>query len=159
MRPGRPNHGLPVRLFCRGPLDIPKLTLSLWLSVLQHHSINLTHTITSRIWPNRAADPAKSNCFAEAFPFFAHHWSGHREESWFLDMLSVHPDHQLRGHGSALVEWGKEKARSECICASTTSAERKEEFYNKLGFIEVGRANVGPLSDVEGGTIMFCDEP
>lgn len=74
-------------------------------------------------------------------------------------MLSVHPDHQLRGHGSALVEWGKEKARSERICASTTSAEMKEGFYNKLGFVEVGRANVGPLSGVEGGAIMFCDEP
>lgn len=95
----------------------------------------------------------------DAFPFFAHHWSGNREESWFLDMLSVHPDYQGQGHGRALVEWGKNRARQDKTCASTTSAEFKEGFYEKLGFVQVGRANVGPLESVEGGAVMFCDDP
>lgn len=124
-----------------------------------HHSINSAHKISSSIWPNRAADPTKANALHEAFPLFAHYWSGPREESWFLDMLSVHPEYQRQGHGRALVQWGKEKARGELICASLTSAETKEDFYHKLGFVEVGRANVGPLEGVEGGAVMFCDMP
>lgn len=89
----------------------------------------------------------------------AHHWSGSREETWFLDMLGVDPEYQLQGHGRTLVEWGKDKAREEGICASLTAAEEKSGFYEKLGFVEVGRANVGPLASVEGGGIMFCDKP
>lgn len=74
-------------------------------------------------------------------------------------MLCVHPDYQGQGHGRALVIWGKDKARNDEICASTTSAEMKEGFYEKMGFVEVGRANVGPLACVEGGAVMFCDDP
>lgn len=129
------------------------------IPVAQRYSIILSNRISSYIWPNRAADPSKANCLAEAFPFFSHHWSGTREESWFLDMLSVHPDYQGQGHGRALVNWGKDQARTDGICASVTSAEMKEGFYEKMGFVEVGRANVGPLACVEGGAVMFCDDP
>lgn len=129
------------------------------IPVLQQQYITLSNRVSSHMWPNRAADPTKVNCLAEAFPHFSHHWSGARQETWFLDMLCVHPDYQCRGHGRALVEWGKERARSEGICASTTSAELKEGFYEKMGFVEVGRANVGPIATVEGGAVMFCDNP
>lgn len=127
--------------------------------VFQHHSVHTAYKISSYIWPNRAADPAKANALADAFPLFAHYWSGSREETWFLDMLSVHPEYQRQGHGRALVQWGKAKARGEGICASVTSAETKEDFYHKLDFVEVGRANVGPLEGVDGGAVMFCDRP
>ena len=74
-------------------------------------------------------------------------------------MLAVHLDYRLHGHGRALVEWGKERAREEGIGASLTSAEMNEGFYSNMGFMEVGRANVGPLVGVEGGAVMFCDKP
>lgn len=56
-----------------------------------------------------------------------------------------------------LVQWGKDRAREERVCASLTSAERVEGFYEKMGFEQVGRANVGPLEGVEGGAVMFWD--
>lgn len=74
-------------------------------------------------------------------------------------MLSIHPEYQRHGHGHALIQWGKDEARGEGICASLTSAETKEDFYHKLGFVEAGRANVAPLEEVEGGAAMFCDRP
>lgn len=57
------------------------------------------------------------------------------------------------------MQWGKDRARQEGVCASLTAAEGKEGFYKEMGFGEVGRANVGPLAGVEGGAVMFCDEP
>lgn len=71
----------------------------------------------------------------------------------------MQPEFQGYGYGRALVQWGKGRAREEKVCASLTSAEEKEGFYAKMGFEEVGRANVGPLEGVLGGTVMFCDEP
>lgn len=133
--------------------------LILLILVFQHHTINLAHRLSCRIWPNRAADPTKANSLGEAFLLCADLWSGSREETWFLDMLSVDPDYQLQGHGRTLMHWGKDRAREEGICASLTAAEDKNSFYEKLGFVEVGRANIGPLTSVQGGAVMFCDKP
>lgn len=57
------------------------------------------------------------------------------------------------------MQWGKDRARRDGVCASLTAAEGKEGFYSKMGFEEVGRANVGPLEGADGGGVMFCDEP
>ena len=72
-------------------------------------------------------------------------------------MLCVRPTYQGHGHGRILVQWGKDRAAEEGVCASLTSAENKEGFYEKMGFREVGRANVGPLAHVRGGGVMFWD--
>ena len=72
-------------------------------------------------------------------------------------MLAVHPDFQGHGLGAELVQWGVDAADEESICASVVSAEEKEGFYNRFGFAEVGKANVGSLKDngINGGAIMF----
>ena len=108
---------------------------------------------SSCIWPNRAADPTKSNVLEDSFPFFAHHWSGPRKQNWCLQKLATHPAFQGQGLGGELVQWGLDAADQENICASVVSADGRESFYGKFGFVEVGRANVGPLKEngVQGG--------
>lgn len=68
-------------------------------------------------------------------------------------------DDPRREEGEVEGKNGKGKREKRKWCASVTAAEETEGFYNKMGFKEVGRANVGPLSQVEGGAVMFCDEP
>jgi predicted N-acetyltransferase YhbS len=74
-----------------------------------------------------------------------------------LDFLCTHPEYEGKGHGSSLVTWGVEQAEKEGICASVIAAWKREQFYMKFGFREVGRANVGPLAGVKGGAVMFRD--
>jgi len=109
------------------------------------------------IRPNRAADPSKRDLLAQTMPLIQHHWEGPRKENWYLDMLAVHPEFQGYKYGRALVEWGLERAARDGVCAAVISADGKEGFYGKLGFVEVGRANVGPLAEngIQGGAIMF----
>lgn len=109
--------------------------------------------------PNRAADPEKVNILEETFPSFAHHWNESRQQNWFLDLLATHPDYQGQGVGRELVMWGVNMAKEENVCASVVSALGKEVFYGRSGFVEVGRANIGPLAacGIKGGAIMFCE--
>jgi predicted N-acetyltransferase YhbS len=74
-----------------------------------------------------------------------------------LDKLATHPNFQGQGIGKELVKWGLEEADKEKVCASVISSDGKEGFYGKLGFIEVGRANVGLLKEngIKGGAVMF----
>jgi predicted N-acetyltransferase YhbS len=109
------------------------------------------------MWPNRAADPANANVLRDSFPLCSFHWEGSREENWYLELLAVHPEHQGKQYGRGLVQWGVDEAAREGVCASVISADRKEKFYGRFGFVEVGRSNVGPLSGIEGGAIMFND--
>ncbi len=90
-------------------------------------------------------------------PLFAYHWDGPRKENWYLDLIAVHPDYQGYKYGRTLVEWGLELAAQDQVCASLIAADGKDGFYRKMGFAEVGRANVGPLAEpgIRGGAIMF----
>jgi GNAT superfamily N-acetyltransferase len=121
--------------------------------------VSYLNRLATWIWPNRAADPSKKTVLEDSAPFFAYHWSGARQENWYLDMLAVHPDHQKKQHGRELVQWGLDEAVMESVCASVIAADGKERFYGRCGFVEVGRANVGPLAKngIKGGAIMFTD--
>lgn len=113
---------------------------------------------SSYIWPNRAADPTKAHVLEETGPFLFHFWSGSRAQNWSLDFIATHPDFQGRGIGRELVEWGIAKADEENVCASVISADGREGFYGKSGFVEMGRANdFGALKEngIVGGAIMF----
>ena len=84
-----------------------------------------------------------------------HLWTGNRAESWYLDFLCTDPKYERKGHGKGLVNWGVEQAEKEGVCASLIATWERDGFYAKLGFEEVGRANIGPISEVRGGTVMF----
>jgi predicted N-acetyltransferase YhbS len=109
------------------------------------------------MWPNRAGDPSTANVLHDSFPLIAHYWEGARKENWYLDLLAVHPGSQGNMYGRELVQWGIDEAGKEGVPASVISAYGKERFYGRFGYVEVGRANVGPLAVIEGGAIMFND--
>jgi len=109
------------------------------------------------IWPNKAADPSKANVLEESEKLTKYYWSGAREQNWYLYLLAVHPASQGKMHGRELVQWGVDEAKNEGVCASVIAAKGKDRFYGRFGFVEVGRANVGPLASIEGGAIMFND--
>lgn len=117
------------------------------------------------IYPNRAADPSMADVLDRMEPFTAHHWTGTRAESWYLNLLGVDPAFGGKGAGRELVAWGFERAREEGmgVGCSVIVAVGKEKFYERCGFdVTVGRAGdeggeANPLRDVRGGAIMFWD--
>ncbi len=133
------------------------LTDHLEIGSLIHPLASLYVGIECWMRPNRAADPSKANVLRDSFELCSFHWEGSRKENWYLELVAVHPEYQGRQHGQKLVQWGVDEAAREGVCASVISADRKEKFYEKLGFVEVGRSNVGPLSTLEGGAILFND--
>ncbi|KFY43565.1 hypothetical protein V494_01917 [Pseudogymnoascus sp. VKM F-4513 (FW-928)] len=126
---------------------------------IMYNVVSYSSQASSYLWPNRAADPTKASVLQDSFPFFSHHWSGSRQQNWYLAMLATHPDFQGKGIAKELVKWGIDEAEKENVCASLISSHGNEAFYAKSGFVEVGRANVGPLKEngIKGGAIMFRD--
>lgn len=109
---------------------------------------------------NRAADPKQTDIFDRSALFTQHYWSGARAETWYLDLLAVHPDHRRKGYGGLLVKWGVGKARNENVSASVVASQMGESIYRSCGFEPVGWASEGegnPLAGIPGGRIMFID--
>ncbi|KAG9245921.1 putative GNAT family acetyltransferase [Calycina marina] len=133
-----------------GYLGVNKLLTVLTATYL--HLLAHTH-------PNRAASPRYITALEDSFPHFAHLWSSpSMVQNWYLDLLATHPDYHGQGLGKQLVTWGVEEADREGVPASVIAAKGKEGFYEKAGFVEVGRANVGELmveGRIEGGAVMF----
>lgn len=113
----------------------------------------------ARIWPNRAADPAEEDVMERVMPLVADSWAGDRAESWYLELLAVHPDYQGKGVGRMIVRWGLDRADEEGVCASVISTTGKEPFYQKCGFhLEDGRVGRGagnPLAWYAGGRMFW----
>jgi GNAT superfamily N-acetyltransferase len=115
------------------------------------------------LYPNRAISPTNGDILERAYPYFRSVWSGDRAEGWYLVWLAIHPDHQYKGIGRRLVQWGLDRAEEEHVWASVVSAPRKEEFYrDKCGFDEeYGSASMGegnPLASWGSGR-MFWRRP
>ena len=113
--------------------------------------------------PNRAASQEDEFIIERSYDYLDHVWTGDRSESWYLECLAVHPDHQNKGHGRALVNWGLEQARKEGIACSVIAADGKERFYQACGFDvgPVGRGGEGagnPLKEVPGGLVFFKEK-
>lgn len=112
------------------------------------------------VWPNRATDPGVEDIVERSYAHFGNIWTGKRAESWYLETLAVHPDHQGKNIGRRLVQWGLAAlADADCVCASVVSAYGKDDFYRKCGFDEqYGNATEGdgnPLADIEGANIFW----
>ncbi|RMZ79728.1 hypothetical protein DV738_g3257, partial [Chaetothyriales sp. CBS 135597] len=115
--------------------------------------------------PDNGADPEAIAAFERNWDDIKQHFTGARAESWFIERLCVAPDAQKRGHGRALVQEaiarcrregeGKEGERPTMVPLAVIASEVGDAFYDKLGFREVGRANVGALSGVKGGSLKF----
>ncbi|KAF2804275.1 uncharacterized protein BDZ99DRAFT_452160 [Mytilinidion resinicola] len=123
----------------------------------------LYNSLSLFISPNRAANPHPklASPLYDSFPFFQHHWRGERANTYFLDVLGVHPKYQGRGYGKELVQWGIEQAQKQDVCVSLISLAAGYGFYIWIGFDkEVGVCTEGegnPLADLGSGWILFKD--
>jgi GNAT superfamily N-acetyltransferase len=111
-------------------------------------------------WTDKAADPKAMEAFERNWEDIKHHFTGSRAECWMIEMLCVAPDAQRGGYGRQLIQKAIELCKSENPAAplSVIASEVGDAFYEKMGFHEVGRANVGVLSDLVGGSIKFNEQ-
>lgn len=78
-----------------------------------------------------------------------------RRNAWYLSTIAVHPLLQGRQLGDVLVRDGLELVDRTGSASYLIGLRSVEQFYPRYGFKEVCRANVGELSDWDGGSIMF----
>ncbi|SPJ75133.1 uncharacterized protein FTOL_04864 [Fusarium torulosum] len=81
--------------------------------------------------------------------------SPRRRSAWYLSSLGVSPDVQGAGYGSLLLQHGLEAADRAGVPTWLVGLRGLDKFYNRFGFVEVARANIGELKDWDGGVIMF----
>ncbi|KAF2689936.1 acyl-CoA N-acyltransferase [Lentithecium fluviatile CBS 122367] len=116
-------------------------------------------SLHSLMYPNRASHPQNEDILERAYPIFGTVWSGDRAESWYLEWLAVHPDHQGKGIGQKLAQWGLDRAQEEGVWASVASTRGKEPFYQKCGFIEeywsASSGEGNPLGEWGSGRIFW----
>lgn len=101
---------------------------------------------------DRCFPPIEEALFADKKP----------KEWWYLSTLAVHPTYQRRGLGGLLTNEGLEMADAYQQKKSGRGGKvwliglnGTDRFYKRFGFKEVGKANVGELSEWDGGLVMF----
>ena len=113
-------------------------------------ALHAYHTLSLRLFPNRAADPAQVSWLDEAVAASEVYWTGDRAECWDLYVCGVHPDFQGKGVGRILASWGVKEAEKEGAdtCASVLCGEKNRGFYGKAGFTV-------QMADNENGLALF----
>lgn len=107
---------------------------------------------------DRSASIENIAIFNAAKPLADHLWSGSFALCYHLDILCIAPSSQGHGYGAKLVRWGLKKAAAseQDMSTSVIAAWERDAFYERFGFVERGRANVGGLEGkVKGGAAMF----
>ncbi|ETN44497.1 uncharacterized protein HMPREF1541_10167 [Cyphellophora europaea CBS 101466] len=116
--------------------------------------------LESFVWSDRSADHEAMAIFDKNWDDIKHHFSGPRAECWLIELLCIHPDSQKAGFGREIIQTAIDLCKTEnppiplCVIASDAG----DAFYEKLGFREAGRADVGDLSGVKGGSLKFYEE-
>jgi GNAT superfamily N-acetyltransferase len=104
------------------------------------------HSISLRVFPNRAADPARSAWLDSAVASSEKYWTGDRAECWDLHVCGVDPNFQGKGVGRLLAQWGVQEAGKvgEDVVASVLCGEKNRGFYGKAGLgVQVGGSSNG----------------
>jgi GNAT superfamily N-acetyltransferase len=78
-----------------------------------------------------------------------------RRQAWYLSLLSVTPKLQGTGLGSLLIREGLRDVDARGRASWLVGLDGTDRFYERHGFREVARANVGELKDWDGGIVMF----
>ena len=109
---------------------------------------------------DRSADAEAMKAFDESWSDIRHYFTGSRKECWLIELLCIHPDVQKSGFGQSLVEAAIELCKSEepQLSLAVISSHVGDAFYEKIGFFEIGRADVGGLSGVKGGSLKFYEK-
>jgi GNAT superfamily N-acetyltransferase len=122
--------------------------------------------VHEKLWPDRAADPEHMKMLDRSYPYFKHHWTGSRAETWYLDLIGVDPTFEGQGFGRELVAYGFQRAKEDGVGTSLIAAEGRDRFYRASGFdVQMGIAgDEGPdeelrreLRSIGGGMIHFWD--
>ncbi|KAH6609709.1 acyl-CoA N-acyltransferase [Trichoderma cornu-damae] len=140
-------------------------TLFAWIAPLMRAFISVQNTLRA---PNIDARAARAfdRCFP---PVEKSLFAGKNRDEWrYLSTLAVHPSVQRRGLGALLLGEGLGEADERLgERADRGGGDGKggkvwlvglrgtDAFYSRFGFEEVGRANVGELSEWDGGIVMF----
>ncbi|GJC89143.1 puromycin N-acetyltransferase [Colletotrichum liriopes] len=117
------------------------------------------NSLSGYLWPSRSVDPSMADIFDDTHiasdPLKEDPEHPARKNAWYLSTLGVYPEHQGKGYGSLLVREGLRQVDKEGVPAWLIGLGGVEPFYERLGFVVKGRANVGRLSDWDGGSIMY----
>jgi predicted N-acetyltransferase YhbS len=81
-----------------------------------------------------------------------------RKDAWYLSTLAIRPELQSKGLGTMLLRHGLQRADRCGAAAWLVGLKAVEGYYERHGFVEVARANVGEMKDWEGGAVMFRNE-
>jgi ribosomal protein S18 acetylase RimI-like enzyme len=136
-----------------------------WISTIALKATETYNKLEDIYYPNRALSKTNDAILPLGNPYFAHHWSGSRADSWHLSLLGVSPAYGGQGYGSALVRWGFERSLRERLACSVISVPGQEGFYRVCGFDRVagttndegGEENAWWKAGLEPAPIMFCD--
>lgn len=128
---------------------------------LQQVSGTVQNTLDGFTFENRAADPKAVASFEKSWADIEHHFVGPRAQAWFIELLCVHPDVQREaGYGRDLLQNAIHLGENEQppVTVAVIASEIGDAFYEKYGFREVGRADVGDISGVAGGSLKFYEQ-
>lgn len=134
-------------------------------------SESYSHMIERKLWAadeavdnftstDRSADPKAIEAFEQNWEDIQHHFSGPRAECWMIELLCIHPDAQAKGAGRAIIEHAIDLCKSEetPVPLAVIASDIGDAFYERMGFREAGRANVGGMSGVRGGSLKFYEQ-
>lgn len=124
-----------------------------WISPIA----NLYFSIRDYLFPIPTPHPDRMNIYGRTFATVEPQilTTTTRREAWYLASLGVDTDVQGQGLGSMLLRDGLREADEAGVATWLVGLRGLEKFYDRFGFVEVGRANVGELEDWEGGSVMF----
>ena len=136
-----------------------------WTSRLMLPLVERYNKAEDLVWRNRAIDHQNDAVIPLGNPFFLHHWTGSREDSWHLSLLGVSPAFGKQGFGRGLVGWGFERSRQESVSCTVISVPGQERFYRACGFDtfvgtshdEGGDENAWKAAGLEPAPILVCD--
>ena len=78
-----------------------------------------------------------------------------RRQAWYLSSIALSASAQGKGLGGLLLRDGLQRAEAQGRAAWLVALAGVDKFYERHGFVEVARANVGELQEWNGGAIMF----
>ncbi|KAL0640607.1 hypothetical protein Q9L58_000271 [Maublancomyces gigas] len=122
---------------------------------LERFLVNITDRINSYIAPDPSADPiAATRLRIASNKLEKLHWdTAERKTRWHLHWLGVDPQHQRRGVGRQLAQWGLDRAIEDRVWAGIESSAVGEKLYTSMGFKVIGD-RLPCIEGINMGTVM-----
>lgn len=97
--------------------------------------------------------PSKSCPLTSSVPNYRHFPP---EKTLIVDMVTVHPFYQRRGHGRKLISWGLELAKLDNLGVGTVASNMGNLLFVALGFKELERPKIGEEEEENEKWIEVC---